>query len=297
MTLIAILLVLAIERFIGAVDHLRKFGWYRHYWRWLENRLSQRSIWQSPLGVVTVVLPPLIVLALVSIALHSISPVLDFLLACIVLLYSLGPADLGHQVRRYTEALTSGDPIEADEALGGFRNPRLEERYGRLAGILCSLFEQANVRLFAVLFWFVILGPFGALLYRLTAELWQRYAEVHGRFADGVRDLYNLLNWPATRLAALGFALAGSLVEALEGWHGAEARRLDVNEAVLCEAGLGALNYQQLSDEAGDAAAASAEPDNETLIGWVEAARGLETRTLIVWLSVLGIMTIAGWMT
>ncbi len=296
MTLIAILLVLAIERFIGAVDHLRGFGWYHAWWRWLENRLARQSLWQGAGGVIVVVLPPLLILALASVALYSVSPVLDFILACAVLLYSLGPADLGHQVTRYTEALNAGDEAAAEEARREFHNPRWEDQ-GPLGSTLCSLLGQTNLRLFAVLFWFVVLGPVGALLYRLSAELHKHYADVHGGFADAVRDLYNLLNWPTTRLSALGFALAGNLVEALDGWRRAEARSLAVNETVLIESGLGALQFRQLygdeSDDAGPGMAVTA-PDPEDIVSWVEAARNLETRTLIVWLSVLAIMTIAG---
>ncbi|MDZ7737259.1 MAG: hypothetical protein U5P41_15130 [Gammaproteobacteria bacterium] len=91
MTLIAILLVLAIERFIGAVDHLRGLAWYRSWWRWLENRLAGRSLWQGPLGVLAVILPPLFLLALIGVGLYSLSPILDFILACAVLLYQSRP--------------------------------------------------------------------------------------------------------------------------------------------------------------------------------------------------------------
>ncbi len=301
MTLIAILLVLAIERFVGAVDHLRHFGWFRSYWRWCENRLSTRSLWQGPLGVIAILLPPLLLLAVVIQALHSITPVLDFLLACGVLLYCLGPADLGHQVSRYTEALEAGDRESAAEARAAFINHRWQN-YGPLGATLASLLEQANVRLFAVLFWFAVLGPVGALLYRLTAELHRHYHEVHGGFANSIRDLYNLLNWPTTRLSALGFALAGNLVDAIEGWRRAEARSLAVNEDVLIESGLNALQFPQVygndADDTGSETVAdgttAGEPHSDDIISWVDMARGLENRTLIVWLSVLAVMTIAG---
>lgn len=301
MILIAILLVLAIEHFVGAVDHLRRFDWFRAYWSWCENRLSQHSIWQGPLGVVTIILPPLLLLGLISFALYHVTPVLDFILACIVLLYCLGPADLGHQVDRYTNALIAGNASAAAEARAGFINHRWD-KHGQLGGTLASMLEKANSRLFAILFWFAILGPVGAFLYRLTAELYRHYHEVHGGFADSVRDLYNLLNWPTTRLSALGFALAGNLVDALEGWQRAEASTLTVNEEVLIESGLSALQFRQHYD-AGDIGAADSEtvidsdndqPHTDEVVSWVRAARDLENRTLIVWLSVLAIMTIAG---
>lgn len=295
MTLIALLLVLAIERFIGAVDHLRHLDWFRSYVAWCENKLSQQRLWQGPLGVIVILLPPLLLLILISYGLHELTPVLDFILACAVLLYCLGPADLGHQVTHYTEALQAGDHDAAETARAAFINHRWMH-YGPLGCTLASLLEQANVRLFAVLFWFAVLGPVGALLYRLSAELYRHYHGVHGGFADSMRDLYNLLNWPTTRLSALGFALAGHLVDALEGWREAEARSLAVNEEVLIESGLNALQFNQ------DAAApvspvldsSDGEPQTDDIIEWVGMARSLENRTLIVWLCVLAVMTIAG---
>jgi membrane protein required for beta-lactamase induction len=289
MTLIAILLALAVERFIGAVDHLRSFSWFNRYWRWLENKLSPRPVWQGPLGVITVLLPPLLLLGLISWGLYLINPALNFLLALVVLLYSLGPADLGHQLKRYLAALAEGDHDTAARELQGFHPA--ESGPDSLSSILASILIQANDRIFAVLFWFVVLGPIGALLYRLSSELHHSYAEVHGRFGDSVRDLYNLLNWPSARLVALGYALAGSLVEAIEGWRHSEARQLDVNEAVLRESGLGALQFRQLYGDETETGV-----QDEDVTDWIESVHGLQIRTLIVWLSILGIMTIAGWM-
>lgn len=289
MTLIAILLALAVERFIGAVDHLRSFSWFEQYWRWLENNLSQRPLWQGPLGVLMVLVPPLLLLGLVSWGLYLLNPALNFLLALVVLLYSLGPADLGHQLKRYLAALAEDDHDAAARELQGFH--QADSGPGKLSSILASILVQANDRLFAVLFWFVVLGPIGALLYRLSAELHRSYAEVHGRFGDSVRDLYNLLNWPSARLVALGYALAGSLVEAFEGWRHSEARRLDVNEEILRNSGLGALQFRQIYGDETEAGVR-----DEDIADWVDSVHGLQIRTLIVWLSILGIMTIAGWM-
>ncbi|MDZ7737261.1 MAG: hypothetical protein U5P41_15140 [Gammaproteobacteria bacterium] len=71
-----------------------------------------------------------------------------------------------------------------------------------------------------------------------------------------------------------------------------------MNENVLIGSGLGALQFRQAygdeTDETGSTpAGAILQP--EEVVDWVEQARSLENRTLIIWLSVLAIMTIAGW--
>jgi AmpE protein len=88
---------------------------------------------------------------------------------------------------------------------------------------------------------------------------------------------------------ALGNALSGHLVDAFEAWGENEQKSLQVNEAVIKASGLGALQYQPQSSA-----------DNEALSEdnsyWIRMTQGLLNRTLIVWLIVLGLMTLAGWL-
>lgn len=308
MTLIAILIALAIERFIGVVDHLRGFGWFHTSTHWLLHKAGQSGFIAGPLGVVLALLLPVALLAVVSLLLHEYSIVLNFVLATVVLLLCLGPVDLRQQLEQYQHALQEDDPAVAEAALNGFHD-RQRQPPG-LAGILASLFEQSNVRLFSVLFWFVVLGPVGALLYRLTAELHQLDLTEHDsdekqtpasdarNFAAAAHDLYDLLNWPGSRLLALAHALAGSLVEALDDWRSAEAANVRVNEAVIRESGLGALQFRNIygdENRSGEEGLPE-ELSDDDIISWLDAAHALQQRALIVWLSVLGIMTIAGWL-
>ena len=154
--------------------------------------------------------------------------------------------------------------------------------------LLECILVYAHKRLFGVLFWFIVLGPFGAVLYRLTATLVQEQRDIHGSYGDSVRDLYNILNWPASRIFALGNALTGSMVDALEGWREVEQKSFTVNEDVIRGSGMGALNYQ----ESGDAS----EYLQEDRIYWVRSLQGMLNRTLLVWLTVLGLMTLSGWL-
>lgn len=61
---------------------------------------------------------------------------------------------------------------------------------------------------FSIVFWFVLLGPFGVLLYDFISRS-QSPATEAGLF---------LLEWPAARVLALGYALAGYFPPAFSAW-------------------------------------------------------------------------------
>ena len=68
---------------------------------------------------------------------------------------------------------------------------------------------RAHEYLFAVVFWFLLLGAVGGLLYCLAANLARRHEKVGDGYAGAARRLHNILMWPSARLLALGFALGG----------------------------------------------------------------------------------------
>lgn len=108
-----------------------------------------------------------------------------------------------------------------------------------------SVLENGADAVFAPLFWFVLLGPFGALLYRLTNTLdamWgyknQRYRYfgwAAARFDDG-------LNWLPARLTALSYALLGNTRQAIQAWRWHAPLLESPNAGPVMTAGAGALN-------------------------------------------------------
>ncbi len=110
-----------------------------------------------------------------------------------------------------------------------------------------SVLENGADAVFAPLFWFLLLGPFGILLHRLSNTLdamWgyknQRYRDF-GWFAARLDDV---LNWLPARLTALSYALLGNTTSALHAWR-TQATLLDSpNAGPVMTAGGGALNLQ-----------------------------------------------------
>jgi membrane protein required for beta-lactamase induction len=162
-----------------------------------------------------------------------------------------------------------------------------------------ALFVQTNNRVFGVAFWFMLLGPAGAWLFRVS-DLMRRRAvfEYRGRadnselvpvFVEALQTVHGVLAWAPARLLALGYALAGSFEQALDEWRrsvqAAGARFFDTNDHLLAGVGRGALNVDLEPTEF------AALPG----LGRVQACMRLITRALLIWLVFLATLVLIGW--
>jgi AmpE protein len=145
------------------------------------------------------------------------------------------------------------------------------------------------------MFWFLLLGPVGALLYRLTAF------SVEGEFAqslptetrEGARALYAVLDWPVAQLMTLSMALVGNFDAVFNAWRQANGNHWQLDNAFL-----GAAARASVKSELAEEAEEYAEE------GMVQAMRELPElrdamslvwRILLLWMAVLALFVIAGW--
>ena len=288
MNLIMVLIALGVEARLGNFDRYRNLAWFERYGNWLEARLGGHGFWDGAGGIVATLLIPLALLGVLIYLAGKVHFVLGFLLSFPILIYSFGPA-LGSLVNRYADALGGNDDSACREILD-------QILYGDAADgeidhdrVISAIMFRAHEYLFAVIFWFLLLGAVGALMYCLVVNLAARHQKIDSGYAGAVRDLHNILMWPSARLLALGFALGGSLVSALESWQTVTASTLDASRDVITVSGFGALHYDPENGE-------ETKEDKEVFIARLRETQALITRTLIVWLIVMGLMTIAGWL-
>ena len=285
MILLSILVGLGLEYFLGTLDRLRNFEWFEYYRNWLELRCGKLKSWEGPAGVLLTLAIPLLVLALLTNLLDRASIILSFILAIFIFIYSIG-SDVNSLLDDYIDALVSGDE-------GSLRGIEQQLNVATTTvdptglAIIQSVCLRANDHLFGVIFWFIILGPVGALLFCLTVRLKDQCKDSRGAYAEAVRNLHSVLIWPAARLLALGFALAGSLVDALEGWREVKGHTLDNSTTVITESALGAIQYRSVDTM--DEQARKAE-----YLARMQEVHALVNRTLIIWLTILGLMTLRG---
>lgn len=280
MKLLAILICLVVDQTGARRFDGRAWGWVASFGRRLTPHLATLP---SPLVTLAVVGLPWLAGWLLLGLLFEAWVVLGWAGSLLLLYACIGPHDLRPALDDYLQALARGGR-EAAAPLAVRVAARGQQSDGSLRAMVTGLVCNAHERLFAVGFWFVLLGPLGALLYRLAVEHAEAEVEVaEGRAEAGsAADLRAILDWAPARLLALCYALAGSLTQAFDEWDILSSLRLRDNQRVLAAAGLGALGYRERGAEA-------AEP-RELL----DQAQGLVRRGIAIALVLIGLLTLAG---
>jgi AmpE protein len=293
MTLITVLISLFLERFLGTVDEVRRFDWFERYAGWFSGVLRGRAV--GALGVALLLAPALVgVWLLVELVDDVMLGLLEILLGVAVLVFALGPRSLDKDVESLVEAQLVDDEERLWQNAAHITGDTLpEDPAERSRCVVESVFVEGHRRLFAVLFWFMLLGPLGAALYRLSAVL-AGPQETYGAVRESARRWVALLDWAPARLTALGYALMGRFDDGLAVLRRLGPRGLPEVEAgnleLLRETGLESTGASERLAELGEGEEAGA-----GVSVLLESALALVTRTLVVWVVVLALMTIAGW--
>jgi AmpE protein len=295
MALLAIVISLFIERAWAAVGEWRSFAWFgRFVARVREGGWGQR--WSGTAGVIAVMALPLVAVTVVYVLLGKVFAVLGFAFAVAVLLFCFGPRDLDGDVHRFLNAWEHGDEVRVQEyARGIYEVTGKSYRSGMVArGVVEGILVSAHESWFGVIFWFVVLGPLGALWYRLACvlrEICLRRGE-EDAFKDAALIMHHILAWIPVRLTLLNYALAGSFADTFEALrsrnYGWMSDWLVNNYSLLIQGGLGALQLDQ-EWSADDAQVVDGRQ--------VRAALGLVLRTLIFVIILITVVTAGSWAT
>ncbi|MDE2235179.1 MAG: regulatory signaling modulator protein AmpE [Gammaproteobacteria bacterium] len=286
MSFLALIISLLLDQALRHLENLRGPRWFGAYYESLQFLAQNRNFWRAGTGLLVIVLVPTVATLFVGHFLDHIWGGFGFVYSVILLLLTLGPRDLHAQVDAYIEATQAGDQQRAASLAGdllGATPP--DDSAARSEAITHAVLMQANDRLFGIFFWFAILGPAGAVLYRSTDFLRRMPADDNRsqEFSDFLDRLYGLLAWVPAHLAALGYALAGGFEDAVSAmknfYLNCSKRFFQVNNDVLVCAGLGALRVT----------------DEEAGTGRLLSALLLVRRAVIIWLAVYALMTLFGW--
>jgi len=307
MNFLALLLGLGIERLLTHLFHLREFRWLDPFFDWSFLRLSRTSRSTAIVAILLVVITTIAPVALLSQLLYgTLADIPYFIFAVVVLLFCLGPRDLIDEGNDFCNAVELGDSARARKVARELVEVDSDSDED-FSGVDRAIYVQANNRIFAVVFWFVLLGPVGAWMFRavdllrhrsarqlvkLSHETTQRItAEPISGAAQAIFYLHGVLAWLPSRLLLLGYMLAGSFDGALAALKnclastGKSIQHLDVD--VLGWAGQGAAGYQR----------ADGAESPEDIIARARAAVDLVRRTLwLIWCPALAILTLYDWL-
>jgi AmpE protein len=300
MTLIALLIGLIIERLATQIFHWRRM-------RWIDRIIDKGFVLAERFANWPALIPVLLITIVLVLPVAAVTVVLvdrlfgfpHLLLAVVVLFFSLGPNDIGEDVNEYCKALEDGDDERIKQTAKALAESDVpDDAMERFHCVEAAVCVQANNRLFAVIFWFVLLGPLGAWAYRVT-DLVRRRAVFRAvrdeqdsgtsiRVRDAAVTLHGWLAWIPARLTAIGYAVAGHFDAALAAWRNAgdaAATLSESSENLLARVGVGAL---ALDDDVGEGMTARG------VLG-ATAANRLVFRLLLIWAVIIAAMTLYGW--
>ncbi len=247
MTMLAIISALIVERIVGHLPEWTAPRVLRSYLAVWHRLLPFHRLWASAAAIPLLLAPPLALTLYLQSTMRE--PVPELLFSTLALILCLGPRDISEDVRRWLEAREAGD-VENAEQLGNLlkQGPgRYDDAYLRSRNLLGSLFIQSHERLFGVLLWFLVLGPVGAVFYRVVSRLPKLMAErkLSPKYGEIV---HSLAAWITARLTAVLYGLAGSLDDSIReyrrlanqtmlGWRG-------YTWALLAEVASGSIEFE-----------------------------------------------------
>ncbi len=298
-TLIAVIFALALGHLAPALAaSLRRHDLFDAWTRWLSAQFpGEHDAWRGRFGGLIALLPALLIVGLCQYALRGpLVGVLGLLFGAAVLFLVWGPRDLDVDVNAILDADDAGARHAAMSRLDGTDVTATHEG----AALVEAVFGSALRRWFGVLFWFLLLGPVGAVLYRLTALMAE--GPESGGIPDanraGMRRLFAWLNWPVAQLMTFSLALAGDFDTVIGAWKDTGGAR-----AVAAHAFLGAAARASVRSEVAEEAEELIEEGVAPGNAWMQLgelpelrdAMSLVWRILLLWLAVLALFVIAGW--
>lgn len=275
LVLLLVVAVLLVEKLFDVLYLVHRDDW----WLSLRQRVEERmGVWGSLFWLVGV---PLLVVGLILWQLGIVA--YGWLLVpvhLLILLYSLGRNDVGAKLGAFCEAWNRGDEeaafLAAQRDLGveGGNERQLFER------VQMYLLWQSYQSFFAVIFWYVLLGPLAALAYRLL-DMTEQHSQ-QPALREHAAQLRHAFDWLSARVLALTFAVVGNLatfkrvlMPRLLDWE-VPAERLLLRVGLFSVEPSESVQKEQGTDR-------------------LDALWSLLVRAGLFWYSVLAVLAILGW--
>jgi adenosylcobinamide-phosphate synthase len=297
-SVLAIIAALVIEQWRPLGERTAMKGTLASWAAWLEQSFNGGERRHGIVAWLVAVLPLVALALVIHYLLASLHGLLALAFNIAVLYLTLGFRQFSHYFTDIQLAVKAGDTERARALLEHWRGAsgvvRTREEVIRLSIEEALLASHRHV--FGVLLWYLLLpGPSGAILYRLAAYFAFRWKDL-GSFGQFAGRAFHVLDWPAVRLTAAAFAVVGDFEDAVYCWRTQARTWTDPNAGVVLAAGAGAMGVR-LGMPVQDVEGMQPRPElgvGEPAEGpFLDSTVGLLWRAVVVWVFVVMLLTIA----
>lgn len=291
--LVIILLALALDRWLPERGGFRIWSWYSDWAESIELRFNGGLRMHGTFAVFLAIAPILLAIFLATLILGQIANLLVILFSIAVLYMCIDLYRLGHIAQNVAVSLENGDVQEATGQLRKLTGKDTVET--SIAGVAQATVEavlkQANTLVVSPIFWFLLLGPLGAMLQRLAAVLDRLWGHRTARFAEfgwAAARLDDVLSWVPARITALSYAVMGSFEDALHCWRRQAGMWSDISSGPLLASGLGALHLHNCEENEEQDLYGNTSLNPATLPGASDVLRAMALvwRVMLFWLAI-----------
>jgi adenosylcobinamide-phosphate synthase len=297
-----ILAALLVDFMLGDPRHFHPISGFGNMANWLEKKLNSQSSFttgsiikvriKGVIAVTLLILPITLLLTYINTlftnqSLHIVEILILFFalgsnslrLHALWILNALETSDLG-TARIKTSWIVSRDTSHLDPS--ELSKATIE-----------SVLENGNDAIFATLFWFIIAGVPGVVIYRLSNTLdamWGYKSTQYLHFGWAAARLDDILNFIPAHLTAISYAITGKFFSALSCWVKQAYQWKSMNAGIVMSTGAGALAVKL----GGSAQYQGIKTQRKILgkgehpeFGDIKRAINLVLRSLVLWLIII----------
>lgn len=298
---IIIVISLMLDALMGEPNRWHPLVGFGNIASWFEKKLNKPlsiTPWLSYIsGVIvwSVVVIPIVAMVWLIEHMPTPQPQVEIILGIICLTLALGTKSLVQHARAVSRALKNQDIVQARKKIAMIvsRDTSNSDEAAINRATIESVLENGSDAIFAAIFWFIILGAPGVVLYRLANTLdamWGYRTERYNQFGWAAARIDDVLNWLPARLTAMSYALAGSTLSALSCWKKQAMQWHGINPGVVMASGAGALNISlggAATYHGQDIERPQLGCDNEPQVADIDRAINLVYKSIAIWILII----------
>lgn len=251
---LAALAGVGLDRLLGEVPRWHPLVGFGRVAAWIERGLNRRPaarVLSRVAGIAAwcIAVLPFVAITWIAAQTPDMTRLCAWIADVIALYLAIGARSLRDHIAPIAEALRGGDLPRARGLASRIVSRDLrdadEEAIARAA--VESALENGSDAIFAPLFWLVVGGAPGVVLYRLANTvdaMWGYRNARFGSFGWAAARIDDVLNWIPARLTALSYALLGHTADALRCWRSQAPRWSSPNAGPVMASGAGSLRVQ-----------------------------------------------------